>query len=234
MLRDNQEKMLQTLMFIQQMQMKSVNEDSDHETDTCSREVQEVQDSKAEIPSVSSKTSGIASQLFEQLLKNESSNEGEKERRDSFDTEEDIVEVKEVSGQRKRREIFKCPHTDRKHYAKNMCHNCYHRKGKTKMAYACGHTNKSHYSSGMCQNCYLAKYYIKRKNKMEEKAKAEASKKDSSLSLTAESKDVQETPSKKQRVEWAPWTQVNPFILKCWSEIDTKHYKPLYNYTMSY
>ena len=82
-----------------------------------------------------------------------------------------------------------------------MCHNCYHRKGKTKMAYACGHTNKSHYSSGMCQNCYLAKYYIKRKNKMEEKAKAEASKKDSSLSLIAESEDVQETPSKKQRVE---------------------------------
>ena len=67
------------------------------------------------------------------------------------------------SSRRKRREIFKCPHTDRKHYAKNMCHNCYHRKGKTKMAYACGHVDKSHYSNGMCQNCYLAKYYIKRK-----------------------------------------------------------------------
>jgi len=74
--------------------------------------------------------------------------------------------------QRKRREIYKCPHTDRKHYAKNMCHNCYHRKGKTKMAYACGHTHKSHYSSGMCQNCYLAKYYIKRKNKTSDKNSA--------------------------------------------------------------
>lgn len=68
-----------------------------------------------------------------------------------------------AGSRRKRREIFKCPHTDRKHYAKNMCHNCYHRKGKTKMAYACGHVDKSHYSNGMCQNCYLAKYYIKRK-----------------------------------------------------------------------
>ena len=74
-----------------------------------------------------------------------------------------------ASGERKRREIYACPHTDRKHYAKNMCHNCYHRKGKTKMATTCGHTNKSHYSNGMCQNCYLAKYYIKRKAKLEEK-----------------------------------------------------------------
>tara|TARA_B110000285_G_C15120559_1_gene616845 strand:+ start:1977 stop:2255 length:279 start_codon:yes stop_codon:yes gene_type:complete len=52
-----------------------------------------------------------------------------------------------------------------------MCHNCYHRKGKTKMAHACGHPHKSHYSSGMCQNCYLAKYYLKRKNKQAEKQK---------------------------------------------------------------
>lgn len=71
--------------------------------------------------------------------------------------------------QRKRREIFACPHTDRQHYAKNMCHNCYHRKGKSKMAYACGHPNRSHYSRGMCQNCYLAKYYIKRKQKQDKK-----------------------------------------------------------------
>ena len=69
---------------------------------------------------------------------------------------------------RKRRQINKCPHTDQKHYAKNMCHNCYHRKGKTKMAYLCEHKNKSHYSSGLCQNCYLAKYYIKRKLKFPE------------------------------------------------------------------
>lgn len=100
-------------------------------------------------------------------------------RRDTFDDEEGEVNTKVSasplpSGQRKRREIYKCPHTDKKHYAKNMCHNCYHRMGKTKMAHACGHPHKSHYSNGMCQNCYLAKYYIKRKNKMEQKAKEKA------------------------------------------------------------
>lgn len=70
-----------------------------------------------------------------------------------------------ITGERQRKKIIECPHTDRKHYAKNMCHNCYHRMGKSKKAYACGHPHKSHYSSGMCQNCYLAKYYLKRKQK---------------------------------------------------------------------
>lgn len=69
--------------------------------------------------------------------------------------------------------MFLCPHLDKKHYAKNMCHNCYHRKGKSKMASACSHTNKPHYSNGLCQNCYLAQYYLKRKKKNEEKARAE-------------------------------------------------------------
>jgi hypothetical protein len=128
------------------------------------------------------------------MLKNDSpcSDNVNIERRDTFDTEEDDVDLKVAAGPRKRREIFKCPHTDRKHYAKNMCHNCYHRKGKSKMAYACGHTTKSHYSSGMCQNCYLAKYYIKRKNKMEEKAKTkeeeEAAKKEEPLENSTEIK----------------------------------------------
>lgn len=130
----------------------------------------------------STKSSGIASQLLEHLLKNDDTPvtpiDSEVTRRDTMDSEENALtekatnEAPKVPGQRKRREILKCPHTDRKHYAKNMCHNCYHRKGKTKMAWACGHTNKSHYSSGMCQNCYLAKYYIKRKTKMEEKERA--------------------------------------------------------------
>jgi len=46
-----------------------------------------------------------------------------------------------------------------------MCHNRYHRRGKSKKAYACGHLEKAHYSAGMCQNCYLAAYYQKRKLK---------------------------------------------------------------------
>jgi len=169
---------------------------------------------ESEVPSVSSKSSGIATQLLESMLRNDSSSsENVKVRRDTFDTDEDQVDLKET-GTRKRREIFKCPHTDRKHYAKNMCHNCYHRKGKTKMAHACGHTNKSHYSSGMCQNCYLAKYYIKRKNKMEEKAKAKSEEPTKTTSDTTSTKlvgtkrqreitddEISMSSSKKHRVE---------------------------------
>ena len=55
-----------------------------------------------------------------------------------------------------------------------MCHNCYHSKGKTKLAYACEHTKRSHYSSGMCQNCYLAKYYLTRKQNGNLKPKIKA------------------------------------------------------------
>jgi hypothetical protein len=115
--------------------------------------------------------------MLHELLKGESCDSSVKdmERKNTFDTEEDhVIEEKAMAGQRKRREIFKCPHTDKKHYAKNMCHNCYHRKGKTKMAHACGHPDRSHYSSGMCQNCYLAKYYLKRKAKMDEKSKTKS------------------------------------------------------------
>lgn len=75
------------------------------------------------------------------------------------------------------KEYFLCPHLDKKHYAKNMCHNCYHRKGKSRMADACEHTTRPHYSNGLCQSCYLAQYYLKRKIKMAEKQqKAEAEK----------------------------------------------------------
>ena len=59
----------------------------------------------------------------------------------------------------------RCPHTDKKLYAKNMCHKCYHRGGKSKMADKCSHTDKPHYSNGKCQGCYLSEYYLKRKAK---------------------------------------------------------------------
>ena len=95
--------------------------------------------------------------------------------------------------ERTRRKILKCPHTDRKHYAKNMCHNCYHRRGKTKKAFACEHKDKSHYSNGMCQNCYLAKYYLKRKTKADEKEDMSGQSPTSIKSLSA--------TNKKQKIE---------------------------------
>lgn len=67
------------------------------------------------------------------------------------------------NSQKKSWQVMACPHKGRKHYAKNMCINCYHRRGRTKKAWACIHSEKLHYSKGLCQNCYLSRYYRKRK-----------------------------------------------------------------------
>ena len=56
-----------------------------------------------------------------------------------------------------------CPHTYSPHYAKGMCSNCYHSKGRSKKPWKCIHTNKTHYALGLCQNCYQMAY-IKRQN----------------------------------------------------------------------
>jgi len=90
---------------------------------------------------------------------------------DSKDEEkdEDIVQRAENFLNRKQRKVFKCPHKNKKHYAKNMCINCYHRRGRTKKAWDCPHKDKLHYSKGLCQNCYLAKYYRNRKEKRSKK-----------------------------------------------------------------
>ena len=56
-----------------------------------------------------------------------------------------------------------CPHTYSPHYAKGMCSNCYHSKGRSKKPWKCSHINKSHYALGLCQNCYQIAY-IKKQN----------------------------------------------------------------------
>ena len=61
-----------------------------------------------------------------------------------------------------KRQITECPHTDRKYYAKGMCANCYHRRGRSKKAWACPHPRKTHYSKGLCKYCYLSNYYKSR------------------------------------------------------------------------
>jgi len=67
------------------------------------------------------------------------------------------------------KEIFNCPHTDRKHYAKNMCNNCYHKQGRVKKAWLCSHTNRPHYARGKCQNCYLNFYHKEQVSKRKDK-----------------------------------------------------------------
>lgn len=59
--------------------------------------------------------------------------------------------------------VSACPHTDRKHYAKNMCSRCYHKHGRDKLAWGCSHKDRPHYAKGRCQVCYLKMYYRRRR-----------------------------------------------------------------------
>jgi hypothetical protein len=52
-----------------------------------------------------------------------------------------------------------CQHFDRKHYAKNMCNNCYHREGRFTTASSCPHKDRKLYAKGKCQYCYLSNYH---------------------------------------------------------------------------
>jgi len=63
-------------------------------------------------------------------------------------------------GTKKSKLVTACPHPNRKHYAKNMCNNCYHRLGRDKFAWKCEHLDRKHYAKGKCQFCYL-KHYVK-------------------------------------------------------------------------
>jgi hypothetical protein len=61
-------------------------------------------------------------------------------------------------------QVTKCKHTDRKHYAKNLCGACYRRFGRDIKATKCKHTERIVYSLGMCQPCYLGDYIKRRAN----------------------------------------------------------------------
>lgn len=54
--------------------------------------------------------------------------------------------------------VTACPHSARKHYAKNMCNNCYHRLGRSKNAWECPHSDRKLYAKGKCQFCYIQDY----------------------------------------------------------------------------
>ncbi len=57
--------------------------------------------------------------------------------------------------------MLKLSHTSAPHYAKGMCSNCYHSKGRSKKPWNCVHVNKAHYALGLCQNCYQMAYIKK-------------------------------------------------------------------------
>ena len=84
----------------------------------------------------------------------------------------DKKQLSDQTNARKRMNVFKCPHTDRKHYAKNKCNNCYHKQGRNKKATNCPHSDRQNYAKGKCQNCYLNDYHkVKRKMKKQQALK---------------------------------------------------------------
>jgi len=84
----------------------------------------------------------------------ESDNKEIEDREESIDLSE-LVNIKAKI----LKENTKCPHIERKHYAKNMCANCYRKNGREEYASKCPHSNKKMYSKGMCQTCYLSEYH---------------------------------------------------------------------------
>lgn len=95
------------------------------------------------------------------------SSENEKQSEDLCQSDDQKQSI-DNSNLRKRMNVFRCPHTDRKHYAKNMCNNCYHKQGRNKKATKCPHRERQNYAKGKCQNCYLNDYHkVKRRMKRE-------------------------------------------------------------------
>ena len=88
----------------------------------------------------------------------------------------DKKELSDHTNSRKRMNVYRCPHTDRKHYAKNMCNNCYHKQGRNKKATKCPHRDRQNYAKGKCQNCYLNDYHKVKRRQRKEQVKEEASK----------------------------------------------------------
>jgi hypothetical protein len=83
--------------------------------------------------------------------------------------------------------VTECPHVERKHYAKNMCYNCYHNRGRNKCAWKCVHKEKRHYAKGVCQNCYHSSYKESNPHvvkKAAEKARAKQKLKRGTISLS--------------------------------------------------
>ena len=95
---------------------------------------------------------------------------GKKRRRSKKKNNGNDAESGGVSA-RKKNQITECEHTDREFYARGMCKNCYHKKGRTKKATCC--PDKMMYSRGLCQNCYM-KQYGKEKRRENRNAKAAA------------------------------------------------------------
>ncbi|CAG9335721.1 unnamed protein product [Blepharisma stoltei] len=83
---------------------------------------------------------------------------------ESKENPEEVSKRRPARGAHKR--ITACPHANRRHYAKSMCSNCYHKSGRHKKAWSCPHQDRLLYAKGMCQFCYLQSYHKSRSCKV--------------------------------------------------------------------
>ena len=90
------------------------------------------------------------------------------EKNDSFSSDSEkqgdsyaVMELLTQKTKRNQKYCNACPHHNAPHYAKGMCSNCYHSRGRKKKPWKCPHLNKFHYAHGLCQNCYQMKYMKK-------------------------------------------------------------------------
>lgn len=82
-------------------------------------------------------------------------------------------ETEKVSASKKikksEKNVNTCGHPERKHYAKGMCNNCYHKYGRVGKPDLCEHDVL--YAKGLCQKCYLVKYNQQKSVSMKKKKK---------------------------------------------------------------
>jgi hypothetical protein len=104
----------------------------------------------------------------------EDSDSSYKTSEENFDENEVIFLVRKINKTTKtsklitkhRKKITMCAHKTQEYYAKGMCKNCYHNKGKrSKKATKCDHQDRDHYAKGLCKNCYLHFFHIKKKER---------------------------------------------------------------------
>mmetsp|Transcript_9554 Transcript_9554/g.10758 ORF Transcript_9554/g.10758 Transcript_9554/m.10758 type:complete len:254 (-) Transcript_9554:213-974(-) len=68
-----------------------------------------------------------------------------------FETESLEPADKIITSKKIKKELV-CGHTNKPHYAKGLCNNCYHKHGRTKKPWLCKHDKL--YAHGLCQKCY--------------------------------------------------------------------------------
>lgn len=90
--------------------------------------------------------------------------------KDSSDAAHKKQEVSDVKKVKHRNQITKCPHVDGVYYASGMCKNCYHSKGRNKLATKCEHTDRKLYARGICKACYLREYHNRTRSALDSTA----------------------------------------------------------------